>query len=289
MADAIETSEVPGTLRIWRPLEIKSLELHVGTSFQHSYPRHWHDEYYISAITAGAGRFFYRGKDHIATPGTLVLVAPGEVHTHSDCSGGRSFRSLHMAPSFVAQVDSELLRSRDALANFQSTVISDPGTLSLFLKLHNSLERSGTLLHHETLMLSLFTQLSRDFNRRAYNSSLAGRECVAVRRAVQFLQEHYNESISLRSLADLGNLSPYYFNRVFSRTIGMPPHAYQIQLRIMFAKSLLKAWPIASVAALTGFVDQSHFTRQFKRLVGVTPAQYANQGKKVQDTLASPR
>jgi AraC-like DNA-binding protein len=70
---------------------------------------------------------------------------------------------------------------------------------------------------------------------------------------------------------------------MFSRATGMPPHAYQIQLRIMRAKLLLKKWPIASVAALTGFVDQSHFTRQFKRLVGVTPAQYAGEGKKVQD------
>jgi AraC-like DNA-binding protein/quercetin dioxygenase-like cupin family protein len=287
----LKTLKVPqavGTLRILRPVEIKSLELRVGTSFRHSYPRHWHDEFFISAITAGAGHFSYGGKDHIATPGTLVLLSPGEVHTHHDCSSGRSFRSLHLTPSFMTYVESELLQRPGSLANFQSTLISDPGTAELFLKLHTSLERSVTRLHHETLILSFFTRLSRHLNRQPCKVGVASRERVAVRSAVQFLHDHYEQAISLRDLAAHCNLSPYYFHRMFSRATGMPPHAYQIQLRIMRAKSLLKQWPIASVSALTGFFDQSHFTRQFKHLVGVTPAQYAGQGKKVQDAMVPP-
>jgi AraC-like DNA-binding protein len=272
-----------GTLRIWRPAEYKSFELRLGTSFGHSYPRHWHDEFFISAITAGAGTFFYRGNNHVATPGTLVLVAPGEVHAHYDCNGGRSFRSLHIALSTVTEVESELLQRQGSFSNLRSSLVSDPNTLDLFLKLHKSLERSATRLHHEMLMLSFFTQLSRHVDRQRWHSGRTGREHVAVGCALEFLREHYDQAVSLRDLATLTNMSPYYFHRMFSRATGMPPHAYQIQLRIMRAKLLLKKWPIASVAALTGFVDQSHFTRQFKRLMGVTPAQYAGEGKKVQD------
>jgi AraC-like DNA-binding protein len=64
----------------------------------------------------------------------------------------------------------------------------------------------------------------------------------------------------------------------------MPPHAYLVQIRLLRAKALLRRGrPIAHVASATGFADQSHFTRHFKRLMGVTPAKYAGQGKNVQD------
>jgi AraC-like DNA-binding protein len=278
-----------GTLKIWRPVEAKSLELRLGTSFRHSYPRHWHDEFFISVITAGAGHFFYQGADHVATPGTLVLVEPGEVHAHYDSAGGRSFRSIHMAQSFVTEIECDLQQQRGSLSRFPSSFISNPATVGLFLKFHRALERRHTRLQYEALMLSFFSQLSRHLNSQPCKSGAIGREGAAVGCAVEFLREYYDQGVSLKDLAARANMSPYYFHRVFCRATGMPPHAYQIHLRIMRAKLLLKRWPIASVAALTGFVDQSHFTRQFKRLVGVTPAQYAGGSKKVQDVFVPPR
>jgi AraC-like DNA-binding protein len=70
-------------------------------------------------------------------------------------------------------------------------------------------------------------------------------------------------------------LSPFHLLRVFRAAVGLPPHAYQIQLRVARAKELLRAgMPIAAVAVEVGFVDQSHLTRHFKRLVGVPPGRY---------------
>jgi AraC-like DNA-binding protein len=64
----------------------------------------------------------------------------------------------------------------------------------------------------------------------------------------------------------------------------MPPHEYQLQVRIARAKSALRTGsPIAQVALDMGFADQSHFTRVFKRLVGGTPAQYFGHRKNVLD------
>jgi AraC-like DNA-binding protein len=63
---------------------------------------------------------------------------------------------------------------------------------------------------------------------------------------------------------------------LFHREVGMPPHAYQIQLRVARARRLVAAGvPLAEVASMTGFADQSHLTRLFKRVVGVPPGQYA--------------
>lgn len=284
------TANYSGTLRIWRPADLQSLELRLGTSFQHTYPRHWHEEFFISAITAGAGRFHYRGSYHLATPGTLTLVTPGEVHAHCGCDGGRSFRSIHMPWSLVADIAAEVTQRADSLPAFPSSVIADARILRGFLKLHRLLEGTGTGLHPESLLLSFVAELLRCVSKGGLLTSAPGRECLAVRRAREFMDGHYNQAVSLKDLAALANLSPYYFHRVFCRQIGMPPHAYQIQLRIMRAKTLIKEHrPIAYVASITGFADQSHFTRHFKRLMGVTPAQYADQGKNVQDIFPQSR
>jgi AraC-like DNA-binding protein len=66
--------------------------------------------------------------------------------------------------------------------------------------------------------------------------------------------------------------------------MGMPPHAFQTQLRITRAKEMLRrGWPISRVALEAGFADQSHLTRHFKRLLQVTPGQYIQNSKNVQD------
>jgi AraC-like DNA-binding protein len=62
---------------------------------------------------------------------------------------------------------------------------------------------------------------------------------------------------------------------MFTRHMGLPPHAYRKQQRIHKAKQLLRnRMPISRVAVEAGFADQSHLTRHFKQIVGVTPGQY---------------
>jgi AraC-like DNA-binding protein len=92
-----------------------------------------------------------------------------------------------------------------------------------------------------------------------------------------YLEAHYMDNPSLETLAQIAGLSPFHFVRVFRQATGLPPHTYLTQLRINRAKAQLQAGdPIADVAAATGFSDQSHLTRRFKRIVGVTPGQFVS-------------
>jgi AraC-like DNA-binding protein len=85
----------------------------------------------------------------------------------------------------------------------------------------------------------------------------------------------YGENMTLKSLAGLVNLSPFYLTRLFRADIGISPHKYLNQLRINKARSMLQeGHSLVDVAYSTGFSDQSHFTRHFKRIVGVTPGHY---------------
>jgi AraC-like DNA-binding protein len=105
----------------------------------------------------------------------------------------------------------------------------------------------------------------------------------ALRPLRDYVHTHFNEPVRLRDLAEMSGMSPPYVGRTFRKAFGLPPHAYQIQLKIERAKALLcEGANIAAVADTVGFADQSHLTRHFKRLVGVTPAQYRHVRRNVE-------
>jgi AraC-like DNA-binding protein len=82
--------------------------------------------------------------------------------------------------------------------------------------------------------------------------------------------------VPVEELASETGLSRFQAGRAFKRRFGLPPSAYQLRVRLGVAQQALRdGMPPAHVAAELGFVDQSHFTRHFKQLIGVTPARYA--------------
>lgn len=80
---------------------------------------------------------------------------------------------------------------------------------------------------------------------------------------------------SLEDMAALACMSKYHLVRAFRREAGLTPHQFQLQNRVRKGQRLLNGpATVAEAAAAAGFCDQSHFDRQFKRLVGLTPADY---------------
>ena len=103
---------------------------------------------------------------------------------------------------------------------------------------------------------------------------LCGRRLEAV---IAYIHQHLATGLTLSDLAAVAHLSPYHFARLFKASTGSPPHRYVIARRIERAKQLLRGGDdlsLAQVAARTGFWDQGHFSRHFKRLVGVTPKRF---------------
>ncbi|HEY9645506.1 MAG TPA: AraC family transcriptional regulator, partial [Chroococcidiopsis sp.] len=90
-----------------------------------------------------------------------------------------------------------------------------------------------------------------------------------------YLEAHYAEPVSIDHLATLAGLSPYYLIRSFRQQVGLSPHSYQLQWQLRQAKrSLHSPAPLSDIAIATGFYDQSHLNRHFKRAFGITPGQY---------------
>jgi AraC-like DNA-binding protein len=159
--------------------------------------------------------------------------------------------------------------------SFRSSLIQDQRTLDSFLRVHRSMEEDEPDLGRDDLAFCFLHELAVRHGTASIPPPGNGNEDFAIRRTKRFLDEHYAERVSLHELARLMRLSAYHLNRTFRRKIGMPPHEYQVQVRILKAKAFLRLGrSISETASLVGFVDQSHFTRHFKRFVGVTPGRF---------------
>lgn len=98
----------------------------------------------------------------------------------------------------------------------------------------------------------------------------------AVRRTREILHARLDTELGLDELAAEVGLTKSYLVRAFKQALGIPPHEYQMQLRVAEARRLLSTgMPATEVAHRAGFYDQSHLTRWFKKVVGVTPGAYA--------------
>jgi AraC-like DNA-binding protein len=176
----------------------------------------------------------------------------------------------------MRQIANEMTGLNWEMPYFPNPVVDDRHAAGLLVTLHRVLEHSTTQLERD---IHLHTALGALIARHAKNRPLAllrlADERASVGRVRHNLETRYMENPTLDELAQIAGLSPYHLVRVFRAETGLPPHAYLTQVRIPRAKAHLQAGePIVSVAAATGFSDQSHFTRRFKRIVGVTPGQF---------------
>ncbi len=96
---------------------------------------------------------------------------------------------------------------------------------------------------------------------------------ASLARVLDFIEAHLGDPLTLERLAGVAGFSPSHFTSLFRRATGLAPHQFLMERRVERARVLLSGTrlPISEVAVLAGFADQSHLTRTFKRLAGVTP------------------
>jgi AraC-like DNA-binding protein len=275
-------SDLP-RVRIGRSPYLPSIELIHGFGRSYSLPRHFHEELELNIRQGDGWQFKYRGTGHSVPSDTLVMTQPGEAHS-ADCTGDRhcTFRGLRVSRDLLQQVAAEVSGRQAEAPCFPIPLVHDRDFNTQFIRVHGTIERSTSQLEQQTLMLEFLAQLVLRYAENPPGLVKLGAEAQSVDRVRAYLEEHCHQEISLEKLARVANFSPFHLNRSFSKAFGMPPHAYQIQVRILQAKRLLrKGGSIEQVAIETGFVNQSHFGSHFKRLVCVTPRQYIQDSKNV--------
>jgi AraC-like DNA-binding protein len=234
----------------------------------------FHERYTVCSILGGGtARWHYRGQSREFYPGSLGLFEPGEAHITTSVNGFGNFQVLLVAPEpFLRAAEEE---GRPGVVHFRRAMLEDPRLMDAIRGLADALQAGGSPLEQQA-WLALCLRGIRACAERSPGAPAALMRGNAVRRAMDYLRDCYQEPVDLEDLASLTGLGRFSLIHAFSSRVGMPPHAYQIHVRVERARALLAAGvPAAQAAAEVGFVDQSHFIRHFKRILHVTPGQYA--------------
>jgi AraC-like DNA-binding protein len=259
---------------------LRNVEVLHARFVRHRYPRHSHEYPVVALVERGAASFWYRGAQHTASGGKVFVINAGEPHTGDPVlSDGYLYRALYPHLGYLEKVLRDVGTSTGAVV-LKGPVLDDDLLSSLLAKFHVCIVEHAPAAECESALLSALARLlTRHTDPQGFVRSV-GHERPAVKLAKDFIESHFSEDISLSRLARLSSLSAFYFARAFERETGLPPHAYLENVRIRKVRELLdQGYSLVSAALSAGFVDQSHLTHRFKRILGITPGQYVKERK----------
>lgn len=262
--------------RYWRTPLLPGADMLTAEYREHTFAPHWHEAYTVPVIEAGAEAYAYRGARYVAEAGTVPIINPGEVHTGSRAiEAGWRYRVLYVPIDEIRRLAGELSGKTQMLPWFPPAPIRDPDLAARIARAHRLLEAGRDPLAAQTALVdALSTLVSRHAQGQPETLKLAA-DAPRVAAMKARLAAELTEPITLAELADEVGLSPFHAARLFTRATGLAPHAWRNQLRLQRALGPLRAGvPVTDVAAASGFTDQSHFTRHFKRMFGVPPGRW---------------
>lgn len=230
---------------------VEALEAH---DFRVQYDRHFHDTYAFGIVLRGVERCNVGRTLNFYEPGTVPMFNPGEVHDGGPASeDGWSYRMVYIDPALVSGERAFPCQAR-----------RDPLARRRVRELFDAIDCGSALGIEEGLAAALETLLG--------SKRPAGTAPLQLERVRERIDAQCCEPLRLRDLCALAGVSPTRLLRAFCAAYGLTPHRYQQSRRIARARKLvLEGMPLAQVAAVCGYTDQSHLNRWFLRIQGTTP------------------
>jgi AraC-like DNA-binding protein len=264
------------TARYWRSPLLPGAELLTARFLDYRFAPHWHDAFVVAVIERGAERYHHRGTRRVAGAGTIAPVNPGEVHTGERAvEEGWAYRVFYPSVEWMEGVATGLAGRLTGVPWLPEQVIADREVAARLARAHRLLEAGAGSLAAETALTGAFSLLVSRHCRNAPRAAALRGDDARVRTMRERLAERLEEPLTLSRLAAEVGLSPFHAARLFSRSVGMPPHAWRNQLRLARAAGLLRRGiSPGEAAASCGFFDQSHLTRIFRRAYGVPPGRW---------------
>jgi AraC-like DNA-binding protein len=270
------SSDCQVAFRRWVSLFIPELNFTETTEHDVAYGAHVHDVMEIIWVLSGCARLICRDRSYTMQRGDAVIIMPNEVHaggSYERCSF--SFATLHI-PRTVLELLCGCQYAREYMAPVQ--LLDRSLAEILYRNLIGGLPDTLSLADQLTCLDDGLGKLFKAKRSLAF-PAVPLMEChPAVKRAKSIINATFTESIDFCRLAAEVNLHQRYLISLFKTMTGIPPHQYQIALRVDLARRLLDYnLPLCSVASSAGFADQSHFNRHFKRIYSLTPGAFREQ------------
>jgi AraC-like DNA-binding protein len=271
---ALDRGQVPDLVHFRRAADLPGVEIRdiehwsrlwrcFCVGFEFLSPHTWHGDVVTRSLRAEL------------RPGSVFCGHPGEVYSTPRVHRGGCGSALIIDRGVFLQRISKYGVTASNLG-LRPVVKMSGGLSSKLNRVFASFEPSATPDQRQATLEDFIGGVVEELIAPAERQTSLSKADVAAKRAREWLDSDPTTPIDLAALCSRVGLSRFQLMRAFKRCYGLPPHAYQLCVRVGLAQqALLAGTSPATVAADLGFTDQSHLTRHFKRLVGVTPAAYA--------------
>jgi AraC-like DNA-binding protein len=238
----------------------------------HGYDPHRHDTYAVGLTLHGVQSFGYRGAIMHSRRGEGIVLHPDEVHDgRAGTDAGFRYRMAYIEPRLIRDALGARCRplpfAREAVTGDARLIAAIAPALEDVAKPLEDLQLDQILV----AIAEALAALDRTSHRRPMHAA-----CFrAVGRARDFLDASIEQQVRSEQLEAITGLSRFALARHFRACLGTSPYRYLTMRRLDRARRLLVAGtPLAGAAASSGFADQSHMTRQFKKTYGVSPGRW---------------
>ena len=234
----------------------------------HAYDPHFHDQVLVGVTEQGVQQFRCRRAVHRSTPGRLIFFEPGDTHDgEAREPDGFIYTMLYFDPRWLRDA-AALYAGRapaDTIFHFPRTLDDDAALAQTVRRVRQQIATPDSRMAREAALDAVVARL-------AERQHQAPRAAKLAREA---MDAGFDRDLGLDDLATAAGTDRFRLTRAFSAAYGLSPHAYLVQRRLNRARRLLACGDApADVAAATGFADQSHLGRWFRRAFGMTPAAY---------------
>lgn len=249
---------------------------------------HWHPEVELTLILSGEIEYQIEDNTYILSAGDGVFcnsnrLHSGHMHKSQDCS----YLSVTFHPRFLYGYENSVLNTKyvqfitaNELWSSFHLQNSTPWQQDVLQKIHTIYELSQNKpadfeLQVHILLLNIWHRLYQHFSAEPNSDTKPKAYLQRLRDILLFIEEHYNQEISLEDVAKCANICKSECCRFFKKHMGITIFDYVLYLRIQNSLPLLKkSESITEVASMVGFSSPSYYSQIFKRYMKCTPMEY---------------
>lgn len=238
---------------------------------ERSYESHAHSTLSIGFMIEGTTSFQTPKGSFLLKAGALAIIPPHTQHACNPIKGEkRSYIMVYLDTDFCAHIQAKLFQEATSLLPLITPLVYHKELFESFEKIITALLKSYDIVHINALKIWLET-----FFWLYTNRAISTKTDKTLSDIAHFLENRMDEPLNLNELAKRFSYNPFVLLRHFKQTYGCTPKHYTLDMRIEYAKKLLREGSsLALCAQYCGFNDQSHFHRFFKRHTALTPKEY---------------
>ncbi len=263
--------------KIFKTSRLPFLELRFIDKVTSCNKKHKHDELTITAIKTGNINIVFNDKSDLLKPNEISIINPNEVHC-ATLTKIESFSCyvLYLDEAWCQSIQQSLFNHQLNFIDIKNSLVKNPIIFNNFIQLCDDLlDKHISFLEKEEKLIYFMSNLFLDFCIIPRNSDCEAKNSRLAIKIKNYLLENIEDDIVLKDISKHMNLSIVHILRIFKKEFGLPVHSYLLNKKVHLAKELLSEnMSMVEVAQMSGFFDQSHLNKSFKRVFQLTPKEY---------------